>query len=139
MLECLIVGDSIAVGIAQHRTECIRYAKGGINSWQWNQQYRDAYMDTRVVIISLGSNDHRGVKTLRELERLRERVTAERVYWILPNGNLKASNVPIRTIQEWVVEVADRYNDIVLPIAHPSSDGIHPSARGYKQLAEQAR
>ena len=139
MLECLIVGDSIAVGVAQHRPECIRYAKGGINSWQWNRQYRDAYLDSQVVVISLGSNDHRGVKTLRELEQLRERVTAHRVYWVLPHGNLKASSVPISTIQAWVKEVADKYNDTVLPIAHPSSDGIHPSTRGYNHLAEQAR
>jgi len=139
MLECLIVGDSIALGVAQHKPECSIYAKGGINSWQWNRQYRDAHLNTKVVLISLGSNDHSGVKTLQELERLRERITAARVYWVLPHGNLKASNIPISTIQMWVKKIAEKYSDIVLPITYPSSDGIHPSTRGYKHLAEQVQ
>ena len=38
MIDCLIVGDSIAVGTHQFKPECVAYAKGGINSWQWNKQ-----------------------------------------------------------------------------------------------------
>ena len=38
MLECLIVGDSIAVGTAMARPECVSLSKGGINSSQWNRQ-----------------------------------------------------------------------------------------------------
>ena len=35
MLECLIIGDSIAVGTAMARPECVSYSKGGWNSWQF--------------------------------------------------------------------------------------------------------
>jgi len=34
MIECLILGDSIAVGIGQMRPECVVQAKSGINSVQ---------------------------------------------------------------------------------------------------------
>ena len=39
MLDCLILGDSIAVGTHQFKQECVAYAKGGINSQQYNKQY----------------------------------------------------------------------------------------------------
>jgi hypothetical protein len=35
MLDCLIIGDSIGVGVANIRKECVAYVKGGINSYQW--------------------------------------------------------------------------------------------------------
>ena len=38
MIECLIVGDSIAVGVSQVRHECMSIAKSGINSSDWNKQ-----------------------------------------------------------------------------------------------------
>ena len=39
MLDCLILGDSIAVGVHMFKKECVAYAKGGINSWQYNRDY----------------------------------------------------------------------------------------------------
>ena len=88
MLDCLILGDSIAVGTHQFKQECTMIAKGGINSWQYNRDYvvpRKNDFGAEVVIISLGSNDHNGVKTYNELYKLRERVKAQRVYWVMPN------------------------------------------------------
>ena len=29
MIDCMILGDSIAVGTARERPECVAYAKGG--------------------------------------------------------------------------------------------------------------
>jgi len=41
MIECLILGDSIAVGIGQMRPECVVQAKSGINSEDYaNGLYR---------------------------------------------------------------------------------------------------
>jgi lysophospholipase L1-like esterase len=132
MLECLIVGDSIAVGTARVRPECVAYAKGGINSWQWvNQNIGKTPLQAKTVIISLGSNDHKGVKTERELETIRELTKADRVYWILPA--IKPN------IQEIVKKVAAKNGDIVLPINHLQKDGVHPSWTGYKELANQAK
>ena len=35
MIDCLILGDSIAVGTHQFKPECSAVAKGGINTWQF--------------------------------------------------------------------------------------------------------
>ena len=140
MLDCLIVGDSIAVGVATVKTECVSYAKGGINSRQWlNQNIGNTPLVAKSVIISLGSNDHKYVKTESELRTIRQLTKADRVYWILPAGNLKASEVSIQYIQLLVREIAKEYGDIVLPITKLQKDGIHPSGAGYKELAEKTK
>jgi hypothetical protein len=132
MLECLIVGDSIAVGVSQVRTECVSYSKGGINSRQWLNQYvGKTPLVAKTVIISLGSNDHQYVKTRKELETIRELTKADRVYWILPA--IKPD------IQEDVHAVAAFHGDVVLPITRLQTDKIHPSWAGYKQLAEKTK
>ena len=143
MLECLIMGDSIAVGTAQVRQECLSYSKGGINSWQWRKQYLEKDGGTlpqaKTVIISLGSNDHKGVKTVDELRTIRKQVNAQRVFWILPHGNNPASGVDIGWIQAFVKVVAGEHNDMVLPITRVQADNIHPSWAGYKDLAEKTK
>jgi hypothetical protein len=136
MLDCLILGDSIAVGTHTVRPECVAYAKGGINSWQFNKKY-DGEFFSGVVIISLGSNDHKGVKTKKELEKLRDRVVAKsKVYWILPAGNLKASEVDITDIQQIVEDIANKHGDWIIRIPEVSKDGIHPTSKGYKKIGE---
>jgi lysophospholipase L1-like esterase len=132
MLDCLIVGDSIAVGTAHVRQECVSYSKGGINSWQWvNQNIGKTPLHAKTVIISLGSNDHKGVKTEKELETIRELTKADRVFWILPA--IKPN------IQDIVKKVAAQHGDVVLPITRLQKDGIHPSWAGYKELAEKTK
>jgi lysophospholipase L1-like esterase len=139
MLECLILGDSIAVGVAQFRPECVAYAKGGINSRQWVNSYITKNLTANTVIISLGSNDHMGVKTVKELRIMRELTKAKRVFWILPSGVHPKNNVPVNDIQQMVRLVADEYSDIVLPVTRLQADGIHPSTAGYKELANNTR
>jgi len=139
MLECLIIGDSIAVGVAQQRPECVSYSTGGLNTWQWNKQYSNKMLASPVVIISLGSNDHKHINTEVELLKMREKVQSQRVFWVLPAGNLKASEVNIQWIQGLVREIASKYGDVVLPITRLQRDGIHPSWAGYKELANQTR
>jgi len=131
MIDCMILGDSIAVGTHQYRPECVAYAKGGINSYQWNRQNPDKKLDANTVIISLGSNDHAGVRTLWELQQLRARVESARVFWILPA--IKPD------VQEMVRIVARDHGDTILPIPNLQADKVHPSWAGYKKLAEQTR
>jgi lysophospholipase L1-like esterase len=131
MLECLILGDSIGVGIAQVRTECISHSVGGYNTWQWNNKFITKDMNAKTVIISLGSNDHKGVKTRAELGTLRQLVKADRVFWILPA--IKPD------IQQIVKDLAKEYGDTVLPITRLQTDKIHPSWTGYKELANATK
>jgi lysophospholipase L1-like esterase len=132
MLDCLILGDSIAVGTSQARPECVSYSKGGINSYDWlNKNVGKSPYVAKHVIISLGSNDHKGIKTESELNTIRQLTKADRVYWILPA--IKPD------IQEMVRRIAVENGDVILPIKDLSSDQVHPTAKGYKQLAEASK
>ena len=135
MLDCLILGDSIAVGTHSARPECVVYATSGINTTQFNKKYPQTF-NGKVVVISLGSNDHKYIKTEKELFKLRERVQAEKVYWILPAGNSEASEVPIVRIQEHIESIAGMYGDWIIRIPSLSKDGIHPTVKGYKKIGD---
>jgi len=131
MLECLIVGDSIAVGTQQFRQECALVGKGGINTWQFNKNYAQKIQPAETVIISLGSNDHDGVNSFKELLAMRQKVEGKRVFWIMPA--IKPH------IQEVVQIIAKNFGDTVLPITKLQPDRVHPSWSGYKELAEKSK
>ena len=130
MIDCMIVGDSIGVGVSHVRKDCSSIAVGGINSWQANQYNSNKKVVAKTVIISLGSNDHKGVKTEAELRKLRANTTADRVYWILPA--IKPD------IQEIVRTVAADWKDIVLPISE-TTDKVHPTMRSYREIGANAK
>lgn len=130
MLECLIVGDSIAVGIAQHRPQCEIIARVGITSTAWNKRFADTMPTTKHTIISLGTNDWLADKTFQEIVQLRAKI-AGRVTWILPANN---------TVKQTpVVTVAQMYNDVTLVITQTTKDRIHPTRQEYQRLAEQTK
>jgi len=136
MLECLILGDSLAVGVGQVRTECVTRAKSGINSYDYVNRYLlHTKGDTQAkhVIISLGSNDTAKINTFEELDTLRQLVQADRVYWILPNIK--------ETKRKAVWEVARKYNDFIIDArgVDRSPDTVHPTYNGYKELAKQTK
>jgi len=131
VLDCLIIGDSIAVGTHQFKKECVSYSKGGWNTWQWNRDYLKNDLTANTVIISLGTNDHQGVKTREELEKTRAKVKAAKVFWILPA--IKPN------IQEIVKDIAAKNGDTIIPINGLQADKIHPSWAGYKDIVEKAK
>jgi lysophospholipase L1-like esterase len=134
MIECLIIGDSIAVGVSQVRTECQSIAKSGINSANWNQLHLHKLKPARTLIISLGANDL-GVDTEQNIRRLREQAKADRVFWLLPSQRLKPEQVRA------VKFVAIEYGDTVIPRPEKdiSADGVHPTYKGYRALGELTR
>jgi len=136
MLECLILGDSLAVGVGQIRNECVTRAKSGINSYDYvNRHILHTKGDTQAkhIIISLGSNDTEKINTFEELDTLRQLVQADRVYWILPNIK--------ETKRKAVWEVARKYNDFIIDArgVDRSPDTVHPTYKGYKELAKQTK
>lgn len=137
MIECMIIGDSIAVGVSMARKECVSYSKGGWNSWQWNKDYLDKAVNhsPKTTIISLGANDHKGVKTEQELRKMRSAIKGNRVFWIDPGQDRKP--VP----HDAIVKIAQEYGDTIIPRPkdHMSADGVHPTGKGYKIIGEQAR
>ena len=128
MLECLIVGDSIAKGLGQVRTECVTLAQSGINSQDWNNVYIRKVKPAQTTIISLGSNDYRLLNTQIELVALRHSVKSERVFWIVPANQSQK--------QEIVRKIARSYGDTFITIPELSPDGVHPTSRGYRMLGQ---
>jgi lysophospholipase L1-like esterase len=137
MLECLILGDSLAVGVGQIRKECVTYAKSGINSYDYVNRHvlhtNGSNKEAKTVIISLGSNDTKNIKTFEELDTLRQLVKADRVYWIIPNIK--------ETKRKDVWEVARKYNDWVIDARgyDRSPDTVHPTYKGYRDIANQTK
>lgn len=137
MIDCMVIGDSIAVGVHMARTECVRYAKSGINSSQWNKDYL-AQAITRpyeTIIISLGANDTKNMPTDAELRKMRINIQGKRVFWISPGKERK----PVA--YDAIVRIAKEYGDVILerPKEHMSGDGVHPTMKGYRELAEKTK
>lgn len=126
MIDCLILGDSIAKGISDVRRECVAYVKSGINSRDWNDRYVKKIVPARSTIISLGSNDYRNLNTEIELVALRTHVNSDHVYWIVPA--IKPEK------QELVKKIAGHFGDTFVNIPELAKDKVHPTYRGYKQL-----
>jgi lysophospholipase L1-like esterase len=133
MFECLILGDSIAVGVKNARPECQGVAVVGINTKTFIGRFGDK-RQAKTIIISLGSNDL-GNRIDLDLEKYREKLTADRVIWILPSEAKRPRE------REFVIWVAKRFNDatINIPNDHLEADGIHPTAVGYNALAKQTK
>ena len=131
MLECLIMGDSIAVGIAQQRPDCVVEAKVGINSMDYVNGLYFFYAVTpaKTTVISLGSNDWDTSETYPVLVTLRDEIKGS-VLWILPANKDEVRNIMLTIARERGDAVADTR-------AWPLSlDGIHPTAKGYRGLAK---
>ena len=136
MIECLILGDSIAKGISDVRKECVAYVKSGINSYDYVNRHilhTQGNTQAKTIIISLGSNDLKNIDTFEELDTLRQLVKADRVYWILPNIK--------ETKRRAVWDVANKYHDWVIDArGHDRSpDTIHPTYKGYKTIAKEIK
>lgn len=130
MLECLIMGDSIAVGIAQQRPDCVVEAKVGINSMDYVNGLYFFYAVTpaKTTVISLGSNDWDTSETYPVLVTLRDEIKGS-VLWILPANKDEVRNIMLTIARERGDAVADTR-------AWPLSlDGVHPTAKGYLGLA----
>ena len=127
MVPCIVLGDSIAVGVGQYRPDCVTIAQGGITS----ERYVGTLLsrqDADTVIISLGVNDDDTVDTAANLRTLREQVHARTVYWLLPGIKEQVRDI-IRSVAG---ANGDRLID-TRPYAGP--DHLHPSGPGYIALA----
>jgi lysophospholipase L1-like esterase len=81
-------------------------------------------------MISTGSNDSGPAYIQYDvIRKLRKSVTADRVFWILPNSNAVA--------REAIKEVAKEHGDFLIDARNydRSPDRVHPTAKGYKEIA----
>jgi lysophospholipase L1-like esterase len=128
----MIIGDSIAYGISRQAPQCIAYTKVGINSYEWKRKFLAPvkYKEVSTVVISLGTNDSPSFKTNYELDTIRKNIHANNVYWVLPNPKTRYGKL------KDVKRVAKKYGDVVIENSLWSSDHIHPTVQGYRNLSQ---
>lgn len=123
LVACLIAGDSLAVGVGAQFGGCVVSARVGAPTSAMPPMIPARTWD--VVILSAGSNDAQAPDLDDRLRRLRARVHATRVVWILPYHRAAATTVAM---------IAQERGDAFLDAARfPSRDGIHPAS--YPQVA----
>jgi hypothetical protein len=136
LLACLIIGDSIGVGTKMFAPkECVSYSKGGWNTWQWNKKWGNTPLEAKTIVISLGTNDHKGVNTKKEFTKIRTRIKVGNVVWIMPPCNKGFCKPGVNAA---VKEIATKYGDKIISTSYVQPDNIHPSWRGYKDLVKKA-
>lgn len=121
-MDCAIIGDSIAVGIAQQRFNCTVDARVGLSS----SAIVRIVGDGDLIVISAGSNDPNNPKLISNLEAIRSKRTGK-VIWIIPVHPVAAASVRL---------VAQKHQDMVVSFK-PGKDGVHP--KSYKALAGYIR
>jgi hypothetical protein len=121
LLSCLILGDSIALGVAAalqilHFGGCDVRARNGasvalIAAMAPSIGYRE-------IVVSAGSNDRLNPSRARDLIALRGKLRGAKVTWIYPRQSASAWDV---------YRVARRFSDRTVDISSVSSkDGVHP-------------
>jgi hypothetical protein len=111
VLDCAVVGDSIADMVAPYFHECSINAHIGDTSIKIVGRMRDADL----VVLSAGSNDYDNPSLERNLRMIRKK-SLHKVIWILPI-NPRAASI--------VERVALDYKDSVVRFS-PGHDNVHP-------------
>jgi len=129
-MGCTIIGDSIAKGVADIRKDCQAYVQSGISTLGWSKRwYGKIQIVGETVFISLGSNDvWRDFENVAdELYKIRNSLEGKHVIWALPANKI--------WVRELIEEIAYEYGDTMIQLVQLSSDRVHPTSRGYKDLA----
>ncbi len=106
-------------------------AVSGISSDHFVQMFPGA-PQARTAVISLGVNDGDGMSTVDNLAKVRGRVVADTIYWLLSGTN--------EHIRDAVRAVAGRFGDRLIDVSPlAGADHIHPDRTGYARLASETR
>jgi lysophospholipase L1-like esterase len=127
MVPCIVLGDSIAVGVAHFRPDCQAFAVSGISSAAYVKELLFPQA-AQTLIISLGANDSGSVDTIDNLRTVRRQAKGGVVYWLMP-GNKEHARAAIRLVAH---EFGDRVIDTR---SEAGPDHLHPTGTGYQELA----
>ncbi len=128
MLHCAILGDSLAQGVAQLRPDCLSDTRVGISSARYVAGHVVS-VTAQAALLSLGVNDGPPtIETVRHLLTLREGVSSQRVYWMLP-----ARPDDTRGI---IQVIARMHGDTVIETRGSTGpDGLHLTGSAYRRVA----
>ena len=132
MLECLILGDSIAVGVSRQLPNCESVAEVGINSRNYYNTYIGQVADANNYIVSLGANDGY-TNTAEWIPQLRREFPRHaQVVWLVPANNREAILA--------IINLSSQYNDntVLLTDFPLAKDGVHPTGSGYNMIAQES-
>ena len=121
-MDCVAIGDSIAVGVSRP-LGCETRAYVGWPSNKIINLASGRYHAT--CIISAGSNDPKNPHLRINLRKIRDRAKCSSYVWIRPMHSIAAAAT---------MSVAREYGDIVVSFI-PSKDRVHP--RSYSELAKK--
>lgn len=129
MIDCLIIGDSIAYGVSQFEPKCTEYTKVGISPTVFRNSYSHRYpAKYSKAIISLGSNNPSSEDNLRDnLYNIHDSVKADKIVWILPHN-------PV--LKQRVKDIANHFGDSYVDF-EAGSDKVHP--KSYKKLDDDIK
>jgi hypothetical protein len=137
MLECLIIGDGVATGLAEVMPHCAALVRPGVTSSRWMEKYSHhptfSEKRYRVLVISISTNDLYNSNTEENLYDMRKRAQADMIIWLLPN-------VILRPNQHGTVKrIAAEFGDKILHMhGYYGPDATHPSSRAeYDRLAQK--
>ena len=119
-IDCVAIGDSIAVGVATPLA-CEVRAAVGLTSSRIVQLANGKYH--QYCVISAGSNDPTSSKLAQNLTMIRNQSVCKFYVWVLP-VNKQAS--------ETVAKTAYHFHDMTVTIV-PGQDNVHPAS--YNDLA----
>lgn len=130
MFDCLILGDSIGVGVASELRQCSRLVQIGYTSANTLVRFGDRIWPAKVNVVSVGTNDV-NINTERHARLIREKLTDGVVIWIMPSKELKPN------AYDAVKKVAERNGDHMIEPRLLGPDLIHPTVVGYQELAKR--
>ena len=129
--DCLVLGDSIAVGISTEMPSCRSISRVGITSQTFSRNMQSDIISNNVVI-SLGANDT--LDNYHSLFSIRSRIVADRVVWVLPLRAKEGSNYSNN-----ILNLVSFFGDSIVN-SRPFTNGrdIHPQNRErYSALARE--
>lgn len=123
MIDCIAVGDSIAVGTGQAMHCTVRAHVG----WPSGKIITLSNgVKAELCIISAGSNDPKNPKLVVNLKKIRNNVNCKKVVWIKPVNSTAAN----------AVYSAKNATDSIVSFT-PSKDNVHP--KSYKALVNSIK
>ncbi len=127
-MHCTILGDSLAMGVAAAAPHCESRTVLGIGSAEFLRRLSWSVSGDRV-LISLGANDARDAATVQNLARLRGRVTARQVFWLLPGQSANGRRA--------ISAVARAFGDVIIDtVGVVGPDGIHLPRLAYQAIVQ---
>lgn len=135
MIECLIIGDEIAKGIANTLPECKAITAQKMTIQDFISKYRTKLGKNTTIIISLGMADSKDPHVYQNLSLLRSSIEADIVVWMIPNEKL------FPELAIYIEALAQDFGDSTVGIRkdYLGSDGIHPTSKGYKELGKSLK